>query len=228
MENKYIGSNFDNFVKEEYLLNRWTLHPNGLETVEKDQLFKALSKAQSEFPTIQPNRKAYKNEYADLYGLFRPVYPVLTKYGLTITPWEGIINGEECIGAILGHESGQYRTNYLKLVIDPCKNPNDQPSHKKQGSITYFERNHMKDMIGLLVTEDPDDDDGQSHLTPTVHHRTETITKDQEDELNRVLEGHPDICKQVLKGWGIDTLSQMAKDKYSVTMDRIISLKQLK
>lgn len=204
--------------------NKWTLHPNGLETIEKDQLFKALSKAQAEFPTIQVNRKAFKNEYADLYALLKPVYPILSKYGLNITPWGATIDGVEHVGAMLGHESGQYRTNYFKLYIDPCKNPNDQPSHKKQSTLTYFNRNHMKDMLGLLIGEDPDDDDGQGQYTQQVHHRTETITKEMQDHIRSILDNDEDMFESLMKYYGLtkyDNLSMLPKSDYEKIIDTL-------
>lgn len=133
-----------------------------LESLEKDQLYGALAQAQVEFPTIRMNRKAFKNEYADLYAILKPIYPVLHVHGLSIRPWAGIINGEQWIGARLMHKSGQFETNVFKFEPDPCKNPNDQPSHKKQGALTYFNRNHIKDMLGVLISDNPEDDDGQS------------------------------------------------------------------
>jgi|GEM_PF-1820129 hypothetical protein len=134
-----------------------------LETEQKDQLYTALSQAQVEFPTIRVNRKAFKNEFADLYAILKPVYPILSKYGLSIRPWGGIVDGMQCIGARLMHKSGQYETNVFLFDQDPCKNPNDQLTHKKQGALTYFNRNHMKDMLGVLISDNPEDDDGQGY-----------------------------------------------------------------
>lgn len=133
-----------------------------LDSSEKDQLYTALAQAQVEFPVIKMNRKAFKNEYADLYAILRPIYPVLSAHGLSIRPWAGIIEGQQWIGARLMHKSGQFETNVFKFEVDPCKNPNDQPSHKKQGALTYFNRNHIKDMLGVLISDNPEDDDVQS------------------------------------------------------------------
>ncbi len=134
-----------------------------LESEQKDQLYTALAQAQVEFPTIRVNRKAFKNEFADLYAILKPIYPILSKYGLSIRPWGGVLDGVQYIGARLMHKSGQYETNIFLFDQDPCKNPNDQLTHKKQGSLTYFNRNHMKDMLGVLISDNPEDDDGQAH-----------------------------------------------------------------
>jgi len=163
-----------------------------LESEQKDQLYTALAQAQVEFPTIRVNRKAFKNEYADLYAILKPIYPVLNKYGLSIRPWGGIINNEQWIGARIMHKSGQFETNVFKFEQDAVKNPNDQYTHKKQGALTYFNRNHIKDMLGVLISDDPEDDDGQSHLisNPTISEKEYLYLKD-------ILKGYPQIEKDI-------------------------------
>ncbi len=197
-----------------------------LESQEKDQLYTALAQAQMEFPTIRVNRKAFKNEYADLYAILKHVYPVLSKYGLSVRPWGGIINEEQCIGARLMHKSGQFETNVFKFESDPCKNPNDQPSHKKQGALTYFNRNHIKDMLGVLISDDPEDDDGQGqYIEQPKTNRSEFISAEQLEQIEHVLKGHVDIAKKVLSGFGIQELMYIPKDQYLKSIDRIKYLK---
>lgn len=194
-----------------------------LESPEKDELYTALAQAQVEFPTIRVNRKAFKNEYADLYAVLKHVYPVLSKYGLSIRPWAGNIDGVQWIGARLMHKSGQYETNVFLFESDPCKNPNDQPSHKKQGALTYFNRNHMKDMLGVLISDDPEDDDGQGnnfdHKTENNYH--EYITRDQLIDIENILQGYKSIAEALLKGYGISDLSHLPKDQYAKIIEGI-------
>ncbi len=191
-----------------------------LESEQKDQLYTALAQAQTEFPTIRVNRKAFKNEYADLYAILKHVYPVLSKYGLSIRPWGGMINGEQWIGARLMHKSGQYETNVFKFESDPCKNPNDQLSHKKQGALTYFNRNHMKDMLGVLISDDPEDDDGQGEnvAIATAH---EYINADQLDDIENLLSGYKTIAESLLKGYSITELRYLPKAQYSKIVEGI-------
>jgi len=199
-----------------------------LESSEKDQLYTALAQAQVEFPTIRVNRKAFKNEYADLYAILKPVYPIMNKYGLSIRPWAGIIEGVQYIGARLMHKSGQYETNIFKFESDPCKNPNDQASHKKQGALTYFNRNHIKDMLGVLISDDPEDDDGQGHMESKESHQThhsECINKEQLEILEHTLAGDIEIAKKIISGFNIPNLAAIPKDKFLITMSRVKSLK---
>lgn len=195
-----------------------------LESVEKDKLYTALAQAQVEFPTIRVNRKAFKNVYADLYAILKPIYPILSKYGLSIRPWGGFVDGKQLVGARLMHKSGQYETNVFLFEPDACKNPNDQASHKKQGALTYFNRNHIKDMLGVLISDDPEDDDGQGQQAHTTD-VSEYISKDQLKEIEHVLNGHHEIAKKVLSGFDIRSLSHIPKDQFLKTVDRIRFLK---
>ncbi len=201
-----------------------------LESLEKDQLYTALAQAQVEFPTIRVNRKAFKNEYADLYAILKPIYPILHKYELAIRPWAGVMDGVQYIGARLMHKSGQYETNVFLFEPDACKNPNDQASHKKQGALTYFNRNHIKDMLGVLISDDPEDNDMQDHHIPVHHEPVKQdnygyINKDQLEQITKLLDGHKDLCEQVLAGFKIYALEQIPKDKFLATIDRVTKLK---
>lgn len=199
-----------------------------LESEQKDQLYTALSLAQVEFPTIRVNRKAFKNEYADLYAMLKPVYPTLNKYGLSVHEWSGFINGIHCYGVRLSHKSGQYSTNAFPFTYDDPK-PSDQKTHKIAGSQTYFFRYYVKGILGLLISDDPEDDDGQGHYVQnTPLPKGECVSSDQLEEINRILEGHTDICQQVLKGFNITSLMYIPKDKYFATVDRIRDLKYKK
>ena len=192
-----------------------------LESQEKDQLYTALAMAQSEYPTIRVNRKAFKNEYADLYAILKPIYPILSKHGLSIRPWGGIMNDCQYIGARLMHKSGQFETNIFKFEQDPCKNPNDQPSHKKQGSITYFNRNHIKDMLGVLISDNEEDDDLQSDHRSVVVHPT-CISKDQVDMINRLLiKEYDDLRSGLLQHYQISCIEEIRSNIFESIYTRI-------
>jgi hypothetical protein len=202
-----------------------------LESEQKDQLYTALAQAQVEFPTIRVNRKAFKNEYADLYAMLKPVYPILMKYGLSVHEWSGYINEIHCYGVRLAHKSGQYTTNAFPFVYDAPK-PSDQLTHKIAGSQTYFFRYYVKGILGLMISDDPEDDDGQGHTTPLdnrhpVQHLvgSDHLTKEQLEQIEHVLKGHPEIAQKVLSGFNINFLAHIPKDQYLKTIDRIQILK---
>lgn len=191
-----------------------------LESQEHGLLYAALSKAHAEFPTIRVNRKAFKNEYADLYAVLKPIYPILEKYELAVVPITGILDGVPVIGARLGHSSGQFITNVLPFTPDECKNPNDQRSHKFAGGMTYLHRNFIKNILGVLISEDPEDNDMQG---PAVHDEPRYypkqaddvyISRDQEDVLRNLIGNDEELAMQVLKHYEIKLLKDLFRKDF--------------
>lgn len=189
-----------------------------LESQEKDQLYTALAQAQHEFPTIRVNRKAFKNEYADLYAMLKPVYAILNKYGLSVHEWSGYADGIHLYGVRLAHKSGQYTTNTFPFTYDDPK-PSDQKTHKIAGSQTYFLRYHVKGILGLLISDDPEDDDGQGHHVDTRMIGEEYISKDQQDDIRNSLSGFKEIYETLVKHYG--ALDNIPKSKYIQIMESI-------
>lgn len=198
-----------------------------LESTEKDQLYTALAQAQVEFPTIRVNRKAFKNEYADLYAMLKPVFPTMKEYGLSIHEYSSFIDGNHVYGVRLAHKSGQYITNIFPFVYDDPK-PSDQKTHKIAGAQTYFFRYYVKGILGLVISDDPEDDDGQgNNIDNKTHHSYhEFITKDQLSDMEYTLKGYPMIAESLLKGYKILELGHLPKDQYNKVMDGIRSRKQ--
>lgn len=169
-----------------------------LESEPKDLLYTALAQAQAEFPTIRVNRKAFKNEYADLHAVLKPIRHILAKYGLSVHEWSGFIDEIHCFGARLAHKSGQYTTNAFPFVYDDPKQ-SDQKTHKIAGAQTYFLRYHIKGLLGLTISDDPDDDDGQAHHEEFVTTKVEPISQKEYDALMQKLEGHPKIATDLIR-----------------------------
>jgi len=200
-----------------------------MQSDQLDKLFKALSQAQAEFPTIASNRKAYTNDYADHYTILRQVYPVLKKHGLYVGAWAGKIDGVQMIGARLGHESGQYIINSYDLIIDAVKTPQDKLTHKTAGSLTYFKRYHVKDILGVLLSDDPEDDDQQGPCPTTKQvpvKSVETISQDQLEILNIEVGADEDLIAKVKDFCNVSKLSEIAKDRYLDIIKKIKSYKQ--
>ncbi len=213
-----------------------------LESQEKDQLYTALSEAQSEYPTIRVNRKAFKNEYADLHAILKPIRGILHKNGLSVHEVSVNMDGNHWYGVRLAHESDQYITNLFPFTYDDPKQ-SDQKTHKMAGSQTYFFRYYVKGILGLTISDDEDDDDMQGHyeqkqvnpekqpqssnLNPYFQPLTksEVVTAEQLEEIHHVLEGQPEIAKKVLSGFNIDSLAYIPKDQYLKTIERIRFLK---
>lgn len=179
-----------------------------MQSLELDKLFKAMSLAQAEFPTIGSNRKAYTNSYADHYTIMRQVYPILKNHGLMVIPWAGKIDGTQMIGARLGHESGQYIINSYEFIMDELLPQKDKKTHKAAGSLTYFKRYHVKDIIGVLLSDDPQDDDlqeQQSHDTVD----TKCITEKQVTYIKKLIHDAGLSLQDVCHEYGVKDISML-------------------
>lgn len=169
-----------------------------LESEHKDQLYTALAQAQELFPTIRVNRKAFKNEYADLHAILKPIRHILAQNGLAVHEWSGYVEGIHCFGARLAHKSGQYITNAFPFVYDDPKQ-SDQKTHKIAGAQTYFLRYHIKGLLGLTISDDPEDDDGQAHHEEVMPTKVESISQKEYDLISKKLEGHPKIAGDLIR-----------------------------
>lgn len=183
-----------------------------MQTEQLDKLFEALSQAQSEFPTIASNRKAYTNNYADHYAIMRQVYPILKKYGLTVMPWAHRIDGIQMVGARLGHKSGQYIINSYEFIVDAIKTPQDKATHKTAGSLTYFKRYHVKDILGILLSDDPLDDDLQGPYAEK--HEEEYIGIGQQRTILNLCYNNRKLISLVCRKFNVANVSQIHVDTY--------------
>ncbi len=197
-----------------------------LESQEKNHLYKALSQAQSEFPTIRVNRKAFKNEFADLHALLKPIRGILHKNGLSVHEVSGNIDGNHWYGVRLAHESDQYITNLFPFTYDDPKQ-SDQKTHKIGGAQTYFFRYYVKGILGLTISGDPDDDDGQGEAT-SIHEESPYISTDELSiiniQMNHIKNENDRIeyGKKIMVHFNIDDLAYIPKKSYSATLNNII------
>lgn len=206
------------------------------QSLELDKLFKSLSQAQAEFPTIGSNRKAYTNSYADHYTIMRQVYPVLKAHGLSVMPWAAKIDGTQMIGARLCHESGQYIINSYELIMDELLPQKDKKTHKAAGALTYFKRYHVKDILGVLISDDPQDDDLQAEYPqkqPNVpvnsmekQPLTDFVTEEQLLFIEREVGSDKDLYMKIKNFYKIENLSNIPKDQFTTVTDRIKGYKQ--
>ncbi len=207
-----------------------------LQSLELDKLFKSLSLAQAEFPTIGSNRKAYTNSYADHYTIMRQVYPILRSHGLSVMPWGGKIDGTQMIGARLCHESGQYIINSYEFVMDELLPQKDKKTHKAAGALTYFKRYHVKDILGVLLSDDPQDDDlqGDYHekqpqaVANSMQKQPleEYVTSEQLQHIEHEVGSDKELNLKIRSFYKIDSLQYIPKTQYISTMDKIKGYKQ--
>jgi len=202
------------------------------------ELFTALSKAQGEYKAMTYNRENpyFKAAYADLDAIMKSVRPSLTKYGLAFIQQIRITDeGQTILHSILTHSSGQWMESRMRIV--PPKND----AQTFGSTLTYHKRYAAISILGVTVSHDLTDDDAEVAMVDARQviakgtalntkydpreQSSDTITKEQLEDAEYELAEFPDIAEQVLEGLKIQSLADMPKSKYLVSMKRIREIK---
>jgi hypothetical protein len=121
-------------------------------STELNELFSALSKAQSEIKAAELDgfNPHFKSKYATLTSVQDAYRDAIAKYGLCIIQQVYSIESGYFIRSVLGHSSGQWVSNVFRLIV--AKND-------MQGlgsAITYGRRYGICSLLGIADTEDDD------------------------------------------------------------------------
>lgn len=130
------------------------------------ELAKALSKAQSEMPTISLDRKVNFNnvkfEYASLSNMLANTKPILAKYGLSVLQFPSVCDGIVTIETMLLHDSGEYITSSLSTRLPGPKvdKHTGQPKAddpKDTGALVSYNRRYAyASILGIALDGDYD------------------------------------------------------------------------
>lgn len=203
---------------------------------EVNELFAALAKAQAEMHVagLGNVNPYFKSKYADLATLVKASRPALTKFGLSVTqqilPNE---DGQNILITILGHSSGQWIESRMRIL------PPKTDIQTFGSYITYLRRYSYGALIGIVSSAE--DDDGEQAMVDSRDimakgvalnakydprtQSSETISKDQLDELEYELAEYPDLADMVLDGLKIQSLADMPKSKYRASIERVREIK---
>ena len=120
------------------------------------ELFKALSKAQSEIRGAKKDSENpfFRSKYADLESVWDAAKKPLADNGLCVVQTTDVLNGEPVVVTTLGHTSGQWVRGVLPLTMVK-KDPQSQGS-----AISYARRYALAAIVGVVQT----DDDGESAM----------------------------------------------------------------
>ena len=214
--------------------------PQKEEKYESEQikdLVAALSKAQGAYPSIGADRENpyFKSNYADLDMILKAVRPMLAQNGLSLVQdTRFTADGSTVLHTRLYHSTGQWLETRARIL--PVKN-----TPQEYGScLTYNKRYSAMALLGVTVAKDPTDDDaevamvhareiiakGPSNKYNPKEQSLETITKEQIEELEYELVDAPDLAEMVMDKLQIQSLSDMPKSKYMVSLQRIREIKQ--
>ena len=166
------------------------------------ELFKALSLAQAEFPTLVKDSSAGgRYKYADLPSIIKKLDPVLRKHHLVVSQLvEDGINNCPAIKTVLCHtESGEMLESTVSLPEADLKGMN---VYQVMGSaITYFRRYTLCAMLGVVG----DDDDDTASVPAQLKQE-----KPQE--------------KQFIKDEMFDNIIQAKKEKFKTAQELISAI----
>lgn len=192
-----------------------------MEMINKE-LYAAMIKFQSEMPTVFKNadNPFFKSTYADLAEIVKAAKPYLAKNDLGVIQEVFTRNEHDYLSTTLIHSSGQKISSELRI------RPKDGSIQSLGAAITYMRRYAYSSILGIVADED---DDGNSNsYTQAPKPKVETISVDQEEELQVELRGEAAYAKKILEAFKINSFSEMPREHYRKTLDRIREYKREK
>lgn len=199
----------------------------------------AFAKAQAEYKNVEYNRENpyYKSQYADLHAIIKATRAALTKNGLSLRQYTKISeNGPTVLHTCIMHSSGEWFETRARIL--PTKND----AQTYGSTLSYQKRYSALAILGIAPTNDIADDDaevamidsrdiiakGPSNKYNPKKQSTATITKEQLEELEYELQQYPDIAEDILDKMHLQSLADMPKNKFLVSVKRIREIKKLR
>jgi len=210
------------------------------ESQKTEELNEALALASLEFPIIKVNRQNpyLASGYSDLHEIMVKVRPVLGKHGLSITQRIKLKDSVTTLATRLWHLSGQWIES--RVLISPTKN-----TIESYGSnLNSMKRFEVMDLLGVTVSEDPFDDDGEADMEEAKElqeggaklkalytKKSESyavVNNTQYGELMKELDDDEDLTEDILNMLHIRSLRELPASRFSPTVDRIRKIKKLR
>lgn len=189
-------------------------------STEINELATSLAKAQAEIKVAGLNAQNpfFKSSYADLAEIVKASRPALTKNGLAVVqPILPGNDGQTFLHTVLTHSTGQWIESRMEIV------PQKTDIQSLGKYITYLRRYCYAALIGVVASGD--DDDGES-LMVDERRKNEPISKQQLEQMERELDGHPTIAQRIKKSLQIQSLSEFPKLKFEQSIELIRKIKK--
>jgi len=198
-----------------------------LQSLQLNELFAALAKAQGEYKIAEKNKDNpfFKSSYAGYEDLVEATRPALEKNGLSVNARIVTREGQKYFQLILGHSSGQYMISEID-VSPPKTDIQSQGSYR-----SYLLRYAYKELTGVVTSDDPDDDDGEQAMErnhPQKQSLVQTITIEQQEILENELQDDHDLKYDMLAKLRISSLNQIPKSSFNAILTRLREIKSLK
>ena len=218
-------------------LDNITEIPNQYESQKTDELNAAMALASLEFPPIKVNRQNpyLASGYSDLHEIMTKVRPVLGKHGLHLTQRIKLSDSITILCTRLWHSSGQWIES--SVIISPSKN-----TVEAYGSIlNSMKRFEVMDMLGVTVSNDPFDDDGEAEMDKAgelesgknlkgLYDKKEdsyaVVNNAQYGELMKELDSEEDLTAEILENLHLRSLRELPASRFLPTVNRIRKIKK--
>lgn len=208
------------------------------ESCQTAELNTALAAATLEFPNIKVNRQNpyLASGYSDMHEIMIRIRPILGKNGLHITQRIKLQDSVTILCTRLWHSSGQWLES--RVLITPSKN-----TIESYGSnLNSMKRFELMDMLGLTVSGDPFDDDGEDDMSianelaeggaklKALYNKKEesyaVINNAEYAELMKELDDQEDLVEDILDKLHIRSLRELPATRYAPTINRIRKIKK--
>ena len=221
-----------------------SLKSNGLnqayESEKTEELNTALANACLEFPPININRQNpyLASGYSDMHEIMTKIRPVLGKHGLSVTQRIKLEDALTVLATRIWHSSGQWIES--RVLISPSKN-----TIEAYGSnLNSMKRFEIMNTLGLTVSSDPFDDDGESDMQEAnelaeggaklkaLYNRKEesfsVINNSQYMELMKELDRDEYLAEEMLDKLHIRSLRELPESRFAPTINRIREIKKIR
>ena len=210
---------------------------NNLQSIEIAEIHTALSKAQSDIPTLFVDSSGYSGKYVSLPGIIAHIRKPLTDNGLSYTQEINEFDGKYFLITTLRHSSGQWIRCKSPLFL-PSRDeiPSNKDYNQECGkAISYMRRYSLESLLGLKGDKDDfDNDDGNSNKNTsrsTSEPRKESkvsITEVQIDDLIERLKQYNDedsdlLYRTILQKCSVKDLEFLSEKQYHFVISKILN-----
>ena len=204
---------------------------------EIHSIMAALAKAQGAYKPLVANEYWSGAKYANLQAIMQATRSALADNNLAFYQYTELHDegtGAKLLRSVLGHESGQYISSYARII-------SGETDRQTGNSLEINKRQQALMLLGIApINNDPAafDDNGeeQNHerLIEAIKQgkdrpepdMSDTITKQQYEDLLIELHGFDNIVKDILATYGIKTMADIPKQEYHPIIRKVRMIKK--
>lgn len=189
-----------------------------MQSEQLNELFTALSKAQSGYAQGEATKKSNYGNFASIEDIWNAIRKPFHENGLTFSQIVDVKEGKIGVFTILGHSSGQWLKSFTPLQDTGKRN---NPMQAMGGGITYARRYALAAIVGFTLADN--DDDGESL-------ELELAQPSERDQIERYLEMFPNCRNLIMNDLQGDIMNMNTTqyDKYIEFFEKQKQLQQNK